>query len=80
MIDSWSTHFWNGIKFDYPMCCVLWYCNCVTNYGEQRDSLFERMFREILCAGSTTEKEANFSDRNMCIDCILQRLITLQKV
>ena len=78
--DLWSYHFWKGLRCGYPICCILWFCNVVTNYGEQRDSLFERIFREVYDDKPLTRKQADFNKRNMCPDCISNTLnkITLQ--
>ena len=70
--DIWSFHFWNGIKNKYPLCCILWFCNTVTNFGKQSNSLFEKIFSVEF--DSVTEKQANFSDRSMCLECTIEAL------
>lgn len=77
LLDSWSFHFWNGIKYNYPLCCVLWYCNVVTNQGLQENSLFERLYREVYENYRITEKSCKFEDYNRCPDCLERRMITI---
>ena len=74
LFDKWSYHFWRGIENKYPLCCIIWFCNTITNSGEQNGSLFERMFSEHF--DNVTLKQAEFSDRNMCLNCTCKRLTT----
>lgn len=71
--DDWSWHFWKGIKFHYPLCCIFWFCNVVSNYGVQKGGLQDRMLSENY-GESVTQKQADFEERNMCPDCISQCL------
>lgn len=75
LLDKWSFHFWCGVENKYPLCCIIWFCNTITNFGEQDDSLFEKIFSEHF--DNLTGKQSDFSDRNLCPNCTWQRLIIL---
>lgn len=70
--DEWSYHFWFGIKCGYPLCCIIWYCDTMTNKGKQEDSLFERVYREEVMFNPILKETK--SDHNECPDCLLRRL------
>lgn len=67
--DRWSFHFWKGIENKYPLCCILYFCNVQTNYGEQKDSLYERVYREAY--EKQNHCQASKFNRAMCPDCML---------
>lgn len=67
-VDPWDYAFWNGVKCGYPLCCIMWFCDVQTNGGLQKDSLYERVFREAYeeqnhCQGS----KLNYAP---CPDCL----------
>lgn len=69
MNDRWDFHFWNGIKFDYPMCCIIYFCNVQTNWGEQQGSLYERVYREAYEENQHCHSSRH--NRAMCPDCLM---------
>lgn len=41
--DEWSFHFWFGLECGYPLCCIIWYCDSVTNSGKQDGSVWDKV-------------------------------------
>jgi hypothetical protein len=70
--DRWDFHFWKGLENKYPLCCILYFCNVQTNWGEQGDSLYERIYREAY--ESQSRYQGSLFNHAMCIDCMVLAL------
>lgn len=68
--DRWSFHFWQGIKYGYSLCCILWWCDSLLNNGQQTESMFDKVFIEEYTSRNFKEP----SDRNLCPECLMRRL------
>jgi len=68
-LDDWDFHFWNGLHFKIPLCCIIWYCNVQTNWGQQQGSIYERIFREGY-EEIHSLKGSNY-DYQMCPECLV---------
>ncbi len=69
---SWEWHFFKGLSFGYPVCCVLWYCSSWTNLGEQYDSMYEH-----LSEGNPYAEEVDWlkdADYQKCPECLIEVL------
>lgn len=74
--DAWDYHFWNGIKYKFPLCCIIWFTDSQTNKGTLEGSLYQKIFREAWMNGKVKipSIEANYG-RAMCPMCLLNAFI-----
>ena len=75
-LDAWNFAFWGGIKCDYHLCCIIWYCDVQTNHGLQKDSLFERILRDEIIDNPILR--ASKTHHALCPDCLIRSLQTFQ--
>lgn len=68
LLDKWSFHFWKGLENQYPLCCIIWFCDVQTNKGEQIGSLYERIYREEY--DKLNHCQQSKMNRAMCPDCL----------
>ena len=70
---SWEWHFFNGLGFGVPVCCVLWFCSSWMNMAKQNDSLYMH-----LSDGNPYAQETDWNKYNQdfikCPDCLITDL------